>query len=151
MRKWTAAYMTLEATLIIPFVMCICVAIIYVGFYQYDRCLMRQDAYRAALFGSSIYRADNGEVYNAAYDKVSAESEGKYVGTDSMFSIAVQGDIIVTMKGEVAMPFRLLPDFQGGLEWEIEEYGKSTCLNPVFFIRSCRQILPDREPAENSE
>ena len=151
MKKWAAAYMTLEATLIVPFVLYLCIAMIYVGFYQYDRCLMRQDAYRAALFGSSIYRADNREVFNAAYEKIARDSERKYVGTDSEFSVFVQKDVVVTIKGEISMPFYLMAGLAGDSEWKIEEYGRSTCLNPVFFIRSCRQILPERETDENSE
>jgi len=151
MKKCVPAYMTLEATLIVPLVMYICVSVIYVGFYQYDRCLMRQDAYRAALLGSSIYRADNHEVYNAAYEKMATESERKYVGTDSEFSVIVQKDVVVTVKGEVSMPFYVLADLEEDSGWGIEEYGRSSCLNPVFFIRSCRQILQEKETKENSE
>lgn len=145
MRRTTGAYMTVEATLIVPFVMYICIFVIYVGFFQYDRCIMRQDAYRAALQGSSIYRADNQAVYNAAFDMAKRITENKYIGTDCSFNIAVQGEVSVTMGGSITMPFRGLAALSGRADWTIEESMSSKCINPVFFIRSCRQLLPGKK------
>lgn len=126
MKNRVGAYMTVEATLIVPFVMYISIFLLYLGFFQYDRCLMRQDAYRAALYGSSIYRADNGEVYNAAYDKAEQITEEKYIGTDCSILVKVQNQVEVTLIGNC------------------EESMSSKCINPVFFIRSCRQLLPEK-------
>lgn len=126
MKKGVSAYMTVEATLIVPFVMYISIFLLYLGFFQYDRCLMRQDAYRAALYGSSIYRVDNGKVYNAAFDKAEQLAEGKYIGTDCSVSVKVQNKVEVTLIGGS------------------RESMSSKCINPVFFIRSCRQLSPEK-------
>lgn len=126
MKKEVSAYMTVEATLIVPFVMYISIFLLYLGFFQYDRCLLRQDAYRAALYGSSIYRTDNGEVYNAAFDRAKQLTEGKYIGADCSITVKVQNQVEVTLTGNSV------------------ESGSSKCINPVFFIRSCRQLLPEK-------
>lgn len=142
------AYMTVEATLIVPIVMYVCIFVIYAGFFQYDRCLMRQDAYRAALRGSSIYRANNQEVYNETFAVAENMVADKYIATKSSYEIAVQGSVSVVMKGCVNMPFRGLATLVGNSEWQIEETMSSKCINPVFFIRSCRQLLPEKENEE---
>lgn len=137
MKKMKEAYMTVEATLMVPFVMYLTVFVIYIGFYQYDRCLMRQDAYRIALAGSSLYRTDNTEVYNRAFEKATQETVDKYIITDCEFSLKVQRDVEVTLEG------------QSG--WDIEECMYSRCINPVFFIRSARQILPDSQTTDENQ
>lgn len=38
-------YMTVEAALVLPVVLCAMVVLIYLGFFLYDRCAMEQDAY----------------------------------------------------------------------------------------------------------
>ena len=104
-------YFTVEATLIMPIVLYVCVFIIYTGFYWYDRCLMRQDAYRAALAGSSIYRDDNQKVYNTVADTIARLAEDKYIA-----------------------------NLLGKEKWEISENEERTCINPVVFIRMCRML-----------
>ncbi len=127
MKKEVGAYMTVEATLIVPFVMYISLCLLYLGFFQYNRCLMRQDAYRAALHGSSIYRTDNGMVYNAAFDRAEQITDGKYIGADCSIMVRVDNQVEVTLEGSSL------------------ESMSSKCINPVFFIRSCRQLLPEKE------
>lgn len=85
----TDGYFTVEATLIMPVVLYVCIFIIYMGFYLYDKCVMKQDAYRAALTGSSIYRDDNQKVYNAASDRVVKLAADKYIATDYSYIITV--------------------------------------------------------------
>lgn len=135
-------YFTVEATLIMPIVLYVCFFIIYTGFYWYDRCLMRQDAYRAALAGSSIYRDDNQIVYNKAADTIARLTENKYIATDCTIVITVQSKVNVTISGRIAMPFRGLAGLLGKEEWEISENVESKCINPVIFIRMCR-VLED--------
>lgn len=50
------AYMTIEASLLIPMVVCVIVVIIYTAFCLYDKCLIAQDSYILCLRES--YRKD---------------------------------------------------------------------------------------------
>lgn len=135
-----SGYMTVEATLIMPLVLYICVFIIYAGFYQYDRCLMKQDAYRAALRGSSTYRNSNQEVYNAAFETLERIGKEKYAAASYTCDISVNRTVAVQMEGSVQMPFRAMSGLVGASRWEIKEKAESKCINPVFFIRTCRQL-----------
>lgn len=134
------AYMTLEATLIMPLVLYICIFIIYMGFYIYDRCIMKQDAYRAALKGSSQYVADNQEVYNEVYRSMENLKQDKYIATECNYEITVRERVMVSVKGCIKMPFRGIAQITGGGEWKIEEKAESRCINPVVFIRLCRDL-----------
>lgn len=138
-RGWEA-YFTVEAVLVFPMALYICVFIIYIGFYMYDRCVIGQDAYRAALRGSSIYRQDNREVYNAAEDTLKTLMADKYIAAEYTFMIKVQKDINITIEGNTVMPFHGLALLTGREDWSIKEAVKSKCINPVFFIRMCRQL-----------
>lgn len=141
--KCTEGYFTVEATLIMPIVLYVCIFIIYTGFYLYDKCLMKQDAYRAALAGSSIYRDDNQKVYNATADAIVNFAEGKYVATDYTAVITVQSKVKVTVSGQITMPFYGLAKLAGKEQWEISESAESKCINPVIFIRMCRTLEED--------
>ena len=138
-RGWEA-YFTVEAVLIFPIALYICIFIIYSGFYIYDRCVISQDAYRAALRGSSLYRQDNKEVYNAAEDTLKMLMTDKYIAAECTFMIGVQQDVNITIEGSTVMPFRGLALLTGQEDRYIKETAKSKCMNPVFFIRMCRQL-----------
>lgn len=140
MHGWCAAYFTVEAVLIFPMVLYVCVFVIYSGFYIYDRCVIGQDAYRAALRASSLYRQDNQEVYNAAEDTLQMLIKDKYIAAECNFTIKVQQEVSITVAGGTVMPFQGLKLLTGTEDWHMEETAKSKCINPVIFIRMCRQI-----------
>ncbi len=140
-------YMTVEATLIMLIVLYVCIFIIYSGFFLYDRCVIKQDAYRAVLRASSIYRQDSQAVYNTAWDMMETLTAEKYIAAEYQYEIAVQGKVQVKICGQVQMPFRGLIELTGVSAWNIEETAESKCLNPVLFIRTCRRLIeaPEEE------
>ena len=98
--------MTLEASLIMPLVLYVCIFIIYAGFYQYDRCIMQQDIYRAALRGSSLYGADQSEKYRAAADMMADLTKDNYIAAEYRYEISVRKSVSIFMEGRIRMPFR---------------------------------------------
>lgn len=133
-------YLTLEASLIMPLVLYVCIFIIYAGFYQYDRCIMQQDIYRAALRGSSLYGANQSERYRAAADMMEELTRDNYVAAEYRYEISVRNSVSIFMEGRIRMPFQGLAELTGAREWEIEETAESRRLDPVLFIRTCRQL-----------
>lgn len=139
MKKEPEGYLTVEAALILPFTLVVCTFIIYTGFFLYDRVLMKQDAYRAALKGSSLYQADKQERYNQAVDAME-ELTGKYVAASYEYRVWVDNSVNVQITGMIRMPFKGLAKLVGDSDWEIEEMARSKMPDPVFFIRTCRQL-----------
>lgn len=142
-------YLTVEASLIMPVVLYVCIFIIYTGFFMYDRCLMKQDAYRAALRGSSVYRNSNQKVYNTAYEAMSEFAGEQYIAAEWEYEMAVQSTVQVSVKGSIRMPFRGIAELVGAEEWKIQEMAESKCISPVIFIRMCRGL--EREAGQQRE
>ena len=76
-------YMTLEASLVLPMVICTFALLIYFSFYLYGRCILSQDAYilafRASVEKSEEYRNDPVSYVN---NKAAEKAGNKYFGSD---------------------------------------------------------------------
>ncbi len=118
-------YMTVEATLVVTIALYVCFFIMYMGFYQYNRCIMHQNAYRIALRAGSLYQNDRKEVVLAADKVKTILLDGRYIGMTCKDQIQVDGHVTVHLQGA----------------WGLEVEAKSACLNPAYFIRTCRQLL----------
>ena len=98
-RKWRAAYFTLEASLVVPMVLCIIVMIIHLSYYVYQKAILAQDTYllgfRAAVLGrqqemdaTSYVAANAGEQFGnryigAAQPQVNTIDNGRIVKLES--------------------------------------------------------------------
>ena len=56
------AYITLEASFIVPLMTIIFVIIIYITFFEYNSCVIYQDSYIAALRGSQLREMSESEI-----------------------------------------------------------------------------------------
>ncbi len=143
--RYMAGYMTVEATLIMPVVLYLCIFILYSGFYLYDRCVMKQDAFRAALKGSSAYGQDNEEAYRVAWDLLEKNTSDKYIATTGKYEISVRDTVKVNINGYVDIPFWNLAEMVGTNGFEIAETVECRDYNPALFIRMCRQLAEKAE------
>ena len=64
--KKVSGYFTVEAALLLPIIIMIIVFMIFLSFYCYDRCILEQCAYAAALRGSSNRFTSTQEAYEEA-------------------------------------------------------------------------------------
>ena len=133
-------YMTVEASVIMPIVLIVCCFIIYTGFYQYDRCVSEQDAYRAALRGADLYGADKEEKYRAVVKTLEELAADHYAAAHCSYEVSVKDKMYVKMKGTVRIPLRGLARMVGTDLWDIEKEVESRMTDPVFFIRSCKML-----------
>lgn len=102
----TAGYFTVEAALLLPFVIMVIVFMTFLSFYCYDRCILEQCAYAAALRGSSNRFTNTQEAYEEAL--LSAESllEKKLFAVKNLkITVRVSGlAVTVSYECEVNMP-----------------------------------------------
>ncbi len=121
-------YMTVEASFVIPWVVFIVVWIIYLGFFEYDRCVVFQDNYRLATQTASqiCSTADQQNWLNGHIKTVFGK---KYLGTRR-----------VDTEGKVGSR-------------EIEVYSSITVAHPLSFHARMIPIsnwkLTDRVSADN--
>lgn len=57
-RRTLPGYMTVEASLILPMVLCVYTVLIYTGYFLYNRCLATQDAY-ILCYRESIHKDES--------------------------------------------------------------------------------------------
>ena len=111
-----AGYFTVEAAFILPFVMMIILFMTFLSFYCYDRCVLEQCAYAAALRGSSNRFADAHEAYEEAFEAAeSLVSEKLFAVKEIKTTVKVSGvSVTVTYECEVNMPIgNLLESIMG--------------------------------------
>lgn len=101
-----AGYFTVEAALVLPFAMMTIVIMIFLSFYCYDRCILEQCAYAAALRGSSNRFISTEEAYKeAAKAAEDLAAEKLFAVNELKTSVRVSGvKVTVTYECEVNMP-----------------------------------------------
>lgn len=127
-----SGYLTVEATIIVSIVLYACMFLIFMGLYKYDRCVMEQDIYRAALWSSSLYGANQSEKYRAAADLLAEMTEDGYLAVEERHEIRVRNSVEIVAEGSMSIPLFGETGFTGRAE--------SKCLDPSFFIRTCHQL-----------
>ena len=101
-RRVTGAYMTVEASFIIPLVLLLFAGLIRLAFFQYDRCAYDQDAY-IACFRESLRKEEGAGASNLAH-RAEEQFGGKYLmAAAPALQAAEQGRwLILSGSGEAA-------------------------------------------------
>lgn len=107
MKKKQNGYFTVEISLLFPMILMVQIICIYLMIYCYDRCVMEQCAYEAALSGASHMIHENEQACMITKEKA------QYLITDRLFSmiqvkseVTVTGtEVIVVYDATMRMPF----------------------------------------------
>ena len=73
------AYFTVEAALVVPMVISTILFIIYMLFFQYDRCLMEQDMGALIIWGCSVESSDEEKFKESIRERIQGIYQEKYV------------------------------------------------------------------------
>lgn len=140
-RKEKSAYMTVEASLIIPMILGGIIFTIYLGLYLYNASTIKQTAYIAALRGSQLMgvSSETIETYveqqlnELLNDKILAKGNVREEVKVSLQKVRVK--IIIDMN----MPFAQFLSPVTEL-WTIESEAEAIRINPVNIIRDVRKM-----------
>lgn len=102
------AYMTVEASLILPMVLCIYTVLIYTGYFLYNRCVATQDAY-VLCFRESVHKDEDLWSYpdgSTARAEEAGQVGSKYLAVKSRSTeVSTERSVIrYTGEGSVAPP-----------------------------------------------
>lgn len=134
--------MTLEASFIVPMIICVFALLIYFSYYLYGRCILSQDAYilafRASVADEEIY----GSPENYVYEKSSQVVGKKYFGSATpRFEVASSGKEIrvhgYSMARHSAMGRYFLKPQSG---WEYEAAGRAKSFGYAEHIRKFTRL-----------
>lgn len=146
MRK-EEGYFTVEAALILPVVLLIFTTVLFLSFYIYDRCILEQSAYGAALRGSTNYYQRNEEAYMAAKRGAISLTEGKLVAASSLENevTVTERSVTVSYRCIVNMPFlSWLSNFTGDAGFTIsvaKEVPRSRQVRLIRIFRKSNRLL----------
>ena len=140
-KKEEQAYMTVEASLVLPTVIGGIIFILYLGIFLYNYCTINQTAYIAALRGIQIKNVSTDEIDNYVkkqidellFQNILAREEVKKEVRTSI------GKVTVKMSTDVNIPFSDLLSAKIHI-WEIETEGYANRVNPIEIIRGVRKI-----------
>ena len=140
-KKEEQAYMTVEASLVLPTVIGGIIFILYLGIFLYNYCTINQTAYIAALRGIQIKNVSTDEIDNYVkkqidellFQNILAREEVKKEVRTSI------GKVTVKMSTDVNIPFTDLLSDKIHI-WEIETEGYANRVNPIEIIRGVRKI-----------
>ena len=140
-KKEEQAYMTVEASLVLPTVIGGIIFILYLGIFLYNYCTINQTAYIAALRGSQIKNVSTDEIDNYVkkqidellFQNILAREEVKKEVRTSI------GKVTVKMSTDVNIPFSDLLSAKIHI-WEIKTEGYANRVNPIEIIRGVRKI-----------
>lgn len=139
------AYFTVEAALVFPIVLGVILFIIYLLFFQYDRCLMEQSAGVLAMRGCTLQITDGEELVRELRNQSREEDRGSLAWFMEDAKISLKRNCVtVQCSGELRLPRLPFVDFLFGREdgvWKCSAARESHRIKPVNFIRNCRKIM----------
>lgn len=131
-------YMTIEASAIIPMTVFLIVFIIYLSFYLYNLCLLKQVAYTSALRGSQILTGTDAEIKTYVEAQIEQLIGEKLILVESWekeVSVSL-GNVEVKLYGDMNPLF--LNNFGLETTWDLKSEGLAKRIDPVTFIRLIR-------------
>lgn len=119
---------TIEAAIIIPFIVCLIMSILFLAFFLYDRCSLQRAAASAALRGSQEIWESSDMQYQKADEGIDFVLSHNLLGADCV-------DKQVQINGnEITVVLRMQY-----YKWEFQAESQKKVINPVNFIRICRK------------
>jgi hypothetical protein len=136
--------MTLEASLIIPMVICVIVMLIWGSYYMYNRAILSQDCYVLAFRASVRADAKKKMAPSEYVSKSSAEQAGaKYFGATKPTFSADQSGKEVKVTGETGIRTNAMGKYflKIGTGWELKATLKAKIRNDPKHVRRVKRLM----------
>lgn len=135
-------YFTVEAAMVFPVAFAIVILVMYLMFFQYNRCLMEQDAGIIALYGAAVTAESNEERIAQVRRKMAEMDEEKYIAWagDEVKLKLEKGKMVVAVEGGTVIPF---VKSQGGVLTETTF--QNSVFRPASVIRLFRKVMGGEE------
>lgn len=131
-----SAYITLEASFIMPLSIMILLITIYFSFYLYNQCVVYQDCYLASLRGSQIMDADSSFVEKKVYEEINKLLDNQ------VFEYSINPDVNVNLlkvttkaSSEIKL-MRFVTEMYKSGNLSTEKEASANRLNPATIVRA---------------
>lgn len=138
--KEIKAYLTVEASIVLPLVISTIVMTVFAFIYQYDRCLMEQNAAMLALYADSLRTQEADEWRYLVSSRISEQNENAFLfWKQKKMEISLRNNVVeVAGEGEFLVPLPEWNLIENDSEWVAKESFKLTRLEPAAFVRFCQ-------------
>lgn len=143
LRDTEKGYFTVEAALVFPMALLFTAMMIFLAFYSYDRCILEQSAYEAALRGTGNHIRSAQEAYNQAYEAEARLTEEKLFAVhDFGYEVSVSAEFVkVQYRCAVNMPLMgWLCEYVSGADLTLDICSEARRHRPTRTIRNCRVV-----------
>lgn len=133
----------MEAALVLPFVTLTITVLLFMAIYCYDRCVLEQCAYEAALRGSSNRFRENTLASQEAMQAAASLTEGKLFALKNLeYEVAIDMNrVTVTYTADFQMPFvSFIAKEFGDRDFGIEVKREALRNRQVTLVRAFRKI-----------
>lgn len=146
--KYYRAYFTVEAAVLYPVVLGVVILMMYLLFFQYDRCLLEQDMGKAAVRGGSRWMQKKEEVSRQLQEKDLFFDTEKYIAWESELPTwrLEKNQVTVEQTGRMPYPFSTISGAPG--YWSAKATFQVNRNSPVNILRTWRR---HQEETENDE
>lgn len=136
------AYLTVEAALVLPMVLGAVLLVIYLLFFQYDRCLMEQNVGKLAMRGCTFQAANSEEIVARIVAQSRQADERFFAWKLGAVKVTIKGNRVrVERSGELEFPFKRFVFWKTDSTWQSRIVYENHRIKPVEFIRNCRKIM----------
>lgn len=136
------AYFTVEAAMIMTMVLNVLMILIYIMFFQYNRCLLEQDMGALALKGCTVQAESKEELLQTLKQYESQLYLEKYIVWEhGEVSLELKQDSIkVEQTGNLIFPFAWEGVFDMESQWDTKAVYENKRISPVTFIRNYAKL-----------
>lgn len=143
MRKEAAGYFTVEAAMVMPVVLYLVFMIMYLMFFQYNRCLMELDVGIFAMRGTLLQVGSNEDRAQQLRKQALELEEESYMGwrCQEIQWKMKNGILQVEQQGNLVFPFTKE-------SWDAEVSYENHILSPVSFLRYYRKLVGGKDDTD---
>ena len=129
--------------MVLPVVLGVIFLVMFLLFFQYDRCLMEQDVGSAALYGTALWEEESEERLWRTKEHADALYQGKYIAWENKKAdIRIeQGKLCVAQSGEMRFPLPGLVFWERKDIWTASVRYENPLLSPAKMIRTWRKLM----------
>lgn len=143
--KCCRAYFTVEAAILYPVVLGVIMLMMYLLFFQYDRCLMEQDMGRAAVRGGSRWMQEKEELNRQLQEKELFFDTEKYIAWESELPEWKLEKNQVTVEQTGRMPYPFSAIVGAPRYWSAKASFQVNRNDPVNILRNYRRYQEKTE------
>lgn len=141
MRRRLEGYFTVEAAMVLPMVFGVILVIVYLLFFQYNRCLQEQDMGILALRGRTLQAENNEERIRQLREQADNLYDDKYVAWErGEIELKLEkGTINVKQSSRIIFPFWRMNYVNRS--WDTTTEYENSIISPASFIRNYRKVI----------